>query len=99
MAKLVKLPSLAVINGFKGTIDFYLNMGIPCARSWPSSPGHDRAPAVEEQWPIFTTATRLWNELSQEVRDAYKQMASGLHLTGRDIFIKGYIKTLWLHLD
>ena len=99
MAKLPKLPSLAVINGFKGTVDFYVHCGIACARAWPRSPGHRRAPAVEATWPAFTTATRLWNQLSPEVREAYNQMSAGLRLSGRDILIKGYLNSAWLHLD
>ena len=99
MAVITKMPSAAIVNGFKGTLDFYVHQGTLCVRKWPSSPGHNRAPAVEAQWSIFTTATRLWNELSQDIREAYNQMAAGLHLTGRDIFVKGYIKTLWLELE
>lgn len=101
MAKLARLPSLAVINGFKGLIDFYVNMGIPCARSWPKSPGHDRAPAVQEQWPAFTWAASNWNSLSPEVQDAYKQLASGTNMTPRDIFTKSFIngETLFLEGD
>jgi len=99
VAKITKLPGAAVISGFKGTLDFYVWKGIACVRSWPRSPGHRRTPAVEAQWPAFATATRLWNDLSPEIREAYKRMAAGLHLTGRDIFVKAYLSPLWLHLE
>lgn len=91
MAKITKMPSLAVIGGMKGVIDYYVHDGQPCARKWPRSPGHFRAPAVEAQWSAFTWAASNWNSLSPEVRDAYKTMASGTNMTGRDLFIKGFI--------
>ncbi|MBA7576225.1 hypothetical protein ES708_18064 [subsurface metagenome] len=99
MAKITKMPGLRVISGFKGTLDFYVCRGIACVRSWPRSPGHKRAPAVEARWPAFATASKLWNELSPEIRDAYKRMSAGTRWSGRDIFIKGYLNPAWLHLD
>ncbi|MBA7570674.1 hypothetical protein ES708_12427 [subsurface metagenome] len=99
MAKLRRLPSLAVIDGLKGTLDFYVHRGIVCARRWPRSPGRQRAPAVEARWPAFSDASKLWAELSPEVREAYGQMSAGLRLSARDIFIKGYIKSAWPRLE
>ncbi|GAH90840.1 unnamed protein product, partial [marine sediment metagenome] len=32
MAKLTALPSLDIIRGFKGTLDFYIRRGVPCVR-------------------------------------------------------------------
>lgn len=90
------MPALAIINGFKGEIDFYYWMGIPVARSWPRSPGHERAPAVQAQWPAWTTASRLWAKLSPFIRAQYDWMAAGSRLTGRDMFTKGYISNLYL---
>ncbi len=91
MAKIKKLPGLAVISGFKGTLDFYVWNGIACVRRWPRSPGHRRAPAVEAQWQAFTDAAKLWMQLSPEVKDAYRQMSAGLRLSNRDVFIKLYL--------
>jgi len=99
VAKIGKLPGAAVISGFKGTIDYYVWKGIACVRSWPRSPGHERAPAVEAQWSAFTEASKLWNELSPEVREAYKRMAAGTHLSGRDVFTKSYISPLVIRLE
>lgn len=93
------MPSAAIIGGFKGTVDFYVHRGQPCARKWPRSPGRKRAPAVEAQWPAFAWAASYWNELSQEVRDAYSQMAKGTYLTGRDIFVKNFITAQYLTLE
>jgi len=91
MAKLTALPSLAIVSGYKGTIDFYLWMGMPVARKWPRSPGHKRAPAVEAQWPAFTTASRLWNLMDDQIRQSYIATASSTNLTGRDLAVKAYL--------
>jgi len=94
MAKITKLPGIAVIKGFRGTLDFYVWRGIACVRKWPRSPGHDRAPAVQAQWPAFSEATKLWSQLSPEVQDAYNRMAAGTHLSGRDLSVKLYLSNL-----
>ncbi|MBA7658129.1 hypothetical protein ES703_66077 [subsurface metagenome] len=94
MAKLKVLPHQAIIDGLKGKVDFYLHDGIPCARSWPKSPGHLRAPAVMAQWQTFTEAAQGWVNLTEEERQAYRQLASGTGLSGRDLFTRSYIKGL-----
>lgn len=98
MAKLTALPELSIIAGLKGTIDFYVWMGIPVARAWPKSPGHNRAPAVQAQWPRFTAAARLWPQLSPTVKEAYRQMAAGTAMTAKDIFFKTYLTSEVVHL-
>lgn len=98
MAKIGKLPGLRIISGFKGTLDFYIWKGIACVRRWPRSPGHRRAPAVEAQWSAFSEASKLWNDLSPEVQDAYKRMSAGTHISGRDVFVKSYLTPTIIHL-
>jgi len=105
MAKLTALPSLAIISGFRGKIDFYINhqtchpefrgAGIPCARKWPRSPGRKRAPAVEAQWQAFSDSSKLWSTLSLEIQAAYNKMAEGTGLTGRDMFTRSYLSGLY----
>lgn len=85
------MPSLKIINGFKGTLDFYYYMGIPCVRKWPRSQGNSQTPASIAQWPVFRKAAEVWNLISPEVRQAYFDMAVGTNLTARDIFFRGYI--------
>lgn len=99
MAKISKMPSQVIIDGFKGTVDFYVHCGQPCARMWPRSPGHRRAPAVEAGWAAFAWAASNWNSLSPEVQDAYRAMAAGTHMSGRDIFIKSFITTKNISLE
>ena len=107
MAKLKALPSLAIISGFRGVIDYYVNyqtcpaetgeIGQPCARMWPRSPGHKRAPAVEAGWADFSIAAKAWSALSAEIQDAYNTMASNTGLSGRDLFTKSYISGLFTY--
>jgi len=105
MAKLIALPEQAIISGFKGVIDFYVNYqscnrevageGIPCARKWPRSPGHKRAPAVMAQWSAFSESAKYWSQLSPEIQAPYNKMAESTGLTGRDMFTRGYISGLY----
>jgi len=95
MAKLTKLPELAIISGFKGTIDFYVWKGQPCARRWPRSPGHNRAPAVQEGWPAFSYAASNWVNLPQEIKQLYNDMATGTKKTGKDLFIQSFMAPVW----
>ena len=107
MAKLLALPELDIISGFRGVIDFYVNfqtcptetgeLGQPCARRWPRSPGHRRAAAVEAQWQDFTIATQAWNELDKEIKDAYRAMSAGSSFTGKDIFMRSYLSGLYAY--
>jgi len=98
VAKITKMPAMSIVRGFKGTLDFYVWMGIACVRKWPRSPGHFRAPAVEAQWTAFSEATKLWSQLTPEIQEAYNRMAAGTRLTGRDLSVKCYLTPLIIHL-
>jgi hypothetical protein len=91
MAKLAVLPDQDIISGFKGTLDFYVFLGIPCARSWPQPPKLPRTAKVQEQWPIFTTASTAWLATDDESRAAMLKMTSGSTMSGRDLATKLYI--------
>jgi len=107
MAKITAMPATAIISGFKGVLDYYVNYqacdrsvsgpGIPCVRRWPRSPGKKRSAAVEAQWPAFTIAARLWNELSPEVQAAYNSMAMHGGLNGRDLASRAYLSGLFAY--
>ena len=93
MAKLVALPEQAIINGFKGTLDYYVWMGIPCCRSWPRARTVPITPQEKAQWQTFTDASQLWNTLDQATKNAYNKMASGSTMSGRDVMVKLYINS------
>jgi len=91
MARLATLPSVDIISGYRGKVDYYVWLGLPCARRWPRNKNKTRAAAVQAQWSVFTDAVNQWSELAAEVRDAYKAMATGSTLSGRDMMVKMYI--------
>lgn len=91
MAVLKVLPHQAIIDGFKGKIDYYVHCGVPCARKWPSSPGQKRSPSVEAQWLAFAWAAANWNALSPYVQQAYRDTAEEMSMSGRDLFVKSFI--------
>ena len=95
MAKILAMPNEAIISGFKGTIDYYFNMGIACCRAWPRSPGKKRSPLVEAQWPAWSVAAKEWNNLSQTVKDAYNLLATNSGLSGRDMQVRAYLTGLY----
>lgn len=95
MAKITKMPSLKIIRGFRGVLDYYYNMGIPCVRKWPDSPGKNRNPNVRAWWVPFSQAQKDWSLATPIVKDAYARMVAGTPLTARDLFTKGYISGLY----
>lgn len=97
MAKISQFPSLAVISGFKGVLDYYLHGGVACVRSWPKSPGHRRAPAVEAQWATFSYAAHFWSYLTPEIQAQYIAMAENGGLTGRDLAMRAYMSGLFTY--
>lgn len=92
MAKLKNLPALATIDGFKGTIDYYMWRGIPCARKWPTWHTRTPTPAEAANQQRFSYANRLWSSASTVVKNACNEMAIGTPWTGKDLFVKGYLK-------
>ncbi len=95
MAVLTKMPSLGIIAGFKGSIDFYFYKGLPCARAWPKSPGRHRSPRVSAQWPAFTYAAKEWAELSPAVQAGYREMTARGGLSARDLQVRSYLTGLF----
>lgn len=95
MAIVTAMPHLAIISGFKGTIDFYYWMGIPVARAWPKSPGKIRSAAVMAEWPAWTYAAKEWSNISPEIQAAYNEWSTNSGLSGRDMFTRSYLTGLY----
>lgn len=95
MAIVTELPGQKIIDGFKGVLDFYYYMGIPCVRSWPRSPGKSRNANVEAQWERFAYASQTWDELSPFVKAAYKRLADSCGLHAKDWFTRGYLSGIY----
>lgn len=95
MGKITVLPHEAIIDGFKGKVDFYVYMEVPCFRKWPKSPGKMRAPAVMAQWEAFAYAAAEWNNLDEYVRRQYEIMAGDSGLSARDVFTRSYLSGIY----
>lgn len=94
MVRLAELPPKAVIDGFKGKIDFYLYKGIPCARKWPVHAPRSRSDAEKATQQAFVITNQTWAQVSPEVKQAYKRMTRGGPWAAKDFFVKGYISGL-----
>lgn len=91
MAKLTAMPQQAIVSGFYGTIDFYVYMGIACARMWPKDRTVPYTPQEQQQWPIFATATRVWTLVDSETRESLEAMTPAASLSARDLATKLYL--------
>lgn len=94
MAILKHMIGEKAISGFRGVVDFYYYMGVPCARAWPKSPGRSRSPAVQAQWQPFQEAAQLAKELSPTMIDFYSRNAAGTNMTWKDLFFRSYMSGL-----
>jgi hypothetical protein len=91
MVKLIGLPAQGIIDGFKGQTDFYVYMGIPCARSWPRPPSGPRSLPVQGTWPAFSYINRIAASLPASIIQAYKDMATGSNAHWKDYLCRAYI--------
>ena len=97
VALITAMTSEDIISGYKGTLDFYVHRGLNCVRKWPQSPGHNRSPAVMTGWTAFSYAAAEWKHLSPAVQQAYNQYSTNSGLTGRDLFMRAYIRGLYYY--
>ena len=95
MAKITEMLGEKVISGFKEKLDFYYYMGVACVRKWPKSPSKLRSAPVMATWGAFSYASKEWSNLSPEVQRTYEEMATGSALSGRDMFMRGYLAGLY----
>lgn len=82
------------ISGFRGKVDFYYYMGIPCARQWPRKPTTPRNPQVVAAQQPFIEAAQLAKTLSPEIIAFYKENAASTSLTWKDLFFRSYMSGL-----
>lgn len=95
MAIITALPSRQVIDGFKGTIDFYLWRGIPCVRKWPIWRKRKAHPAELANQQQFAAIQRAWKYVDGTSRQAFQDMAAGTGLTARDVYTRAAVKGLY----
>ena len=91
MVKLSSLPDQKVIDGWKGTVDFYLWMGIACARKWPHYPHREPYPDELANQQAFAYINQQASQLPQYIIDEAKRMATGTDFTWKDLIVRAYM--------
>ena len=94
MVVLTALPSMAIINGFKGTVDMYLCRGIPCARKWPTWRRRTPYPDELAGQLAFKYINQVAGSLDPWLIDLFIAMAAGTPFTWKDLVVRAYMKGL-----
>ncbi len=92
MVVLKKLPEQAIVDGFKGTVDFYVCRGIPVARKWPHYPRRTPYPAELANQLAFSYITKALSSLPEHVIAQWKAQTAGTPFTWRDLAIRAYMR-------
>jgi len=87
VARLTALPSIDIIRGFKGTIDFYLWRGLPCARKWPRRAPGRRTDAEIASSALFGEVSTNYRLLAPLALAAFQEAAKDQPRTARDLYI------------
>lgn len=92
MVVLARLPEQAIIDGFKGTVDFYMYKDTACARSWPHY--YPRTPTAPERanQDAFAYINRVARDLPPYILDQFKRMAQSTPFTWKDLLVRSYIR-------
>lgn len=91
MALIDQLPAQAVIDSFRGVLDFYVWCDLNIVRKWPQSPGRARNKAVQETWPAFVYVNQTASTLSAKVVATWQEMAGTGGLTWKDWLNRCYL--------
>lgn len=98
MAKLTKLPEKSIIDGLKGSLDFYvihlnptMSEGIAVCRSWPKYRPENRTLASKAASAIFGYIAKAVMTLPPNLVDSYAKQTSGTRLTWKDLAIRAYL--------
>ncbi len=94
MVKIKVLPDLKRISGMKGTIDFYVHKGVPCARGWPRKPHQPRSPAVLKTAANFAYIAHLSTNPPPIIKLYAEMIATWVPLTWKDIVTSAYYGNL-----
>jgi hypothetical protein len=87
MARVPTLPSLEVIRGFKGVLDFVKWRGIFYVRRWPVTPPSSLSPEHYQRANLFGEIVRAYAFLAGPIHDAYATESKGTPRTGRDLHV------------
>lgn len=87
MARLDALPSIDIIHGFKGILDFYLWKGLPCVRSWPRMSKAKQTEGTKAAAALFGRISTDYRTLAPLVLQAFQEAAKDQPRTARDLYI------------
>jgi len=89
MARIDALPSLEIIRGLKGILDFYVWKGLPCVRAWPQyRPARQTEPSRNAAL-LFGAIIKAFSLTAGPVLDQLALEATGIPRTPRDIYVSG----------
>lgn len=91
MVVLKKLPSQAIVDGFKGTVDFYMYKDTACARSWPRYYPRDPTAPERANQDAFAYVNQVARDLPVFIVDQYKRMAASTPFSWKDLIVRAYI--------
>jgi len=89
MARIDALPSLEIIRGLKGILDFYVWKGLPCVRAWPQYRPAKQTAASLATALVFGAIVKAYNLLGDVPLEAYREDALDQTRTARDIMVTG----------
>lgn len=92
MATLDRMPQQAIVDYFRGVVDFYYWKGIPCARRWPHWTKRTATGREKANQDAFAYAIMSWSDLPPFVRQCFYDMTAGTGMTARDFFVRCYLK-------
>ncbi len=90
MAKLLQLPSLQIIKGFRRVVDFYIHDGQACARKWPTKGRVTQSPASLATAQTFAYVQRYTQTLEPLLRYFATLAAADAPSTWRDVTLVSY---------
>lgn len=76
----------------KGSLDFFITNGIPCARSWPRYDASHYPPSVQLEWASFSYINKLASEIHPSVRVLLSTLAQGTRYTWKDFLMVFYYR-------
>jgi len=89
MARIDVLPSIEIIRGFKGILDFYLWKGLPCVRAWPRWRPARQSNASRNAALLFGAVIKAFSLTHNAVLQQLELEATGIPRTPRDIYVSG----------
>ncbi len=94
MARLDRLPETAIIDGFRGVLDFYVDNGVPVVRSWPKKgrPGADTGSIAYQG--RFARVNRWKPLITDPLKVAFDRYRTGGDFLWGDVMVSSYFGKL-----